>query len=267
MGTAAVAAATAAVPCQQQVAAALAAAAALAGRGPGPGQDAGSRLQEASNPATPQPAANVPGGRPVVVHVTTDVSAMPFPEEWPKTLPAANYSKQQLEQPYHLAKVLPGWQSSSIPLVADLPLLKQWCQSAVDTSRPRGYRAVRDVTYEKTEDVLMQVMGFCFSHRGYPSTSLSCSLLSDPHNLAAFTSFLLARGLTEGSMRTVTAQLTKVLTWMHSISQVRLPSHACCCGNHQCEHAVDLLVVPCQQHLQTVLRAIVRALKRVVSAD
>jgi len=200
---------------QQHLADALAAAAAAAAAA------SSSRQRPVATGAGAGPGAgNATSSPHVVVNVSSDINTMPFPSAWPRTLPVAKYTEQQLHAAYSLASIVPHWQSLNMPLAEELPQLQQWCQAGVDTSRPTAYKAVRDVTYDKTEEVALGFMGFCFKHRGIPSPSISLSLANDPQHLAAFASFLMARQVNDNTMRSVSGQVNKLLRWLESSSQV-----------------------------------------------
>ena len=157
-----------------------------------------------------------PTATPTVnVHVTTDIGAMPFPVAWPRTLPAARYRGDELTGPYNLTSMLPNWREDcTVPLANEVPKLREWFQAAVNVAR--RFIAARDVTFDNMEATLLQYMGFCFRHRNVPSSLISGLLLTHPGHLASFLSFLLARGLTDTSLVSTSAHITKLLSWWES---------------------------------------------------
>lgn len=205
--------------------------------------------------------------------------------DWPRTLPDLMFPTASLRADYSITTMLPDYQQdSSIPLDEELRRYEAWCTEPVDLTRNREYSApIQQITFAGAQDIIHGFMGFMFKVgklnlclrylpktceaqnppcpavmlwlqlKATPASQLSTRLMEDPHSVAAYAAFLVARKVVSSTLVRHVAAIKKVLAWrstlggtQHAHARLEAVIKWTDALQRQCQHAAP----PPMAHLQ-----------------
>ncbi len=82
--------------------------------------------------------------------------------------------------------------------------------------RDTKYRACQEVTLESSKETILCFMGYTHKYKGIPLHHLSLSLFRSPPLVAAFVSYVLARGVSRGWVARLISSCKKVCSYLNS---------------------------------------------------
>ena len=121
-------------------------------------------------------------------------SVVCFPAVLPNTLPDLTFTQEQLKKHYGLHSSVVGKRVLARFVRGPLSLLKKWCMSKVELSRPLQFTtALASESWDKVEKGICSFLGFCLHimQVGQGSMSLACYL--QPSLVLAFVQFGIQR--------------------------------------------------------------------------
>jgi hypothetical protein len=150
----------------------------------------------------------------LVVQLPPATLFYPYTTSFPDTLPDIRPNLAQLTQKYGLFFRHRGSLLNIMPIKAQLPAYKAWCQGKMNFSRPEGVVGISNTTFEDHQQTISLFLGFCEMYQKVPMEALSLKLFSNHMLVLNWLAFCKARSSNTQHLISTISHIIRVLDWL-----------------------------------------------------
>lgn len=143
---------------------------------------------------------------------------------FPKTLEIPTLLDHQRRQPYSLFSCT---KSNELPtsLKDELEGFMQWSKNHIQLDRDTKYKACQESTLEGSKDTILNFMGYLYQFKNFSTLSLTLHLFKNPHLVASFIAYIIARRVGRGWVARHITTCKKVCAFLNTHSPWEFQEH------------------------------------------